>query len=133
MRLVDEFFVSRPLQEAAVELVTSAGWTSHLRFLRETLRERVHILAKSVVEHLPTCSFDLPRGGNALWIRLPRGIDDIALTEQALSEGVAVSPGGAYTIGEQEHRHLRLSFVAIESSSIEEAVRRLSVALSKVS
>jgi DNA-binding transcriptional MocR family regulator len=130
MRLVDEFFVSRPLQDASVEFVTSAGWRSHLRLLSEELRERASTLAAAVVKHIPACSFDLPKGGNSLWVRLPAGMDDKVIAEEALAQGVAVSPGSAYTISEQQDRNLRLSFVSISTSSIDEAVRRLSLAVS---
>lgn len=129
-RLVEEFFVSRPLQEASVELVTSAAWRSHLRALSETLHERARTLAASLATHLPDCHFDMPRGGNAIWLQLPPGVDDTVVTEEALAQGVAVSPGSGYTIGEQEHGHLRLSFVSIETPSIDEAIRRLAVAIS---
>ena len=130
LRLVDEFFVSRPLQEASAEFVTSGGWQSHLRSLSETLRQRIAALAASLATHLPECSFATPAGGSSMWVRLPAGMDDMVLGEEALAQGVAVSPGSAYTIGDQEYRHLRLSCFSIETLSIDEAVRRLAAAMS---
>lgn len=131
MRLVDDFFVSRPLQEASIELVTSAGWQSHLRSLSTALRQRSEALSASLAAHLPECSFQRPAGGVCLWLQLPRGLDDIAVTQRALALGVAVSPGRLHVIGEPEHTHLRLSFAAIGAQSIDEAVRRLASAIAE--
>ena len=131
MRLVDSFFVPRPLQETAVELVTSAGWQAHLRSLSAMLRQRFEMLAASVVKHLPECTFPRPAGGICLWLRLPRGADDHGVVERGLAHGVAASPGRFFVIGEPEHPHLRLSFAAIDSVSIHEAVRRLARALAE--
>jgi DNA-binding transcriptional MocR family regulator len=129
MRLVDDFFVSRPLQEASVDLVTSTGWQTHLRSFSALLRLRCQVLCSSLVKRMPQCAFELPAGGVCLWLRLPKGTDEARVVERALAHGVAVSPGSIYAIGESEHPHVRLSFVAIDTSSIDEAVRRLSEAV----
>jgi DNA-binding transcriptional MocR family regulator len=131
MRLLDEFFGPRPLQEAAIDFVTSAGWRSHLRTVSATLRRRVEALTASLLRHLPDCSFEIPHGGISIWLRLPDGVDDEAVVVAALARGVAVSAGSAFTLGEQEHRHLRLSFLAIEEGAIEEAVTRLAEAIAE--
>jgi DNA-binding transcriptional MocR family regulator len=125
MRLVDDFFVSQPLQEAALELVVSAGWQAHLRALSAALRDRCATLTRSVARHLPNCSFVYPGGGLHLWLELPRGLDAETIAEGAALRGVAVMPGGFYTIGEGANPHLRLSYASIEASQIDEAVRRL--------
>jgi len=131
MRLVDDFFVARPLQETAVELVTSAGWQAHLRSLATALRQRLEALAVALDTRLPDCSFPRPAGGVCLWLQLPRGTDEVAVVEQGLAHGVAASPGRLYTIGEPELPHLRLSFAAIDTPVIDEAVRRLAGAVAQ--
>jgi DNA-binding transcriptional MocR family regulator len=131
MRLVDDFFVARPLQETAVELVTSAGWRTHLRSLSAVLRLRSETLGASVVAHLPDCAFTPPAGGVGLWLQLPRSTNEDAVVARGLALGVAVSPGRLSVIGESEHPHLRLSFAAIETALVDEAVRRLADAISQ--
>jgi DNA-binding transcriptional MocR family regulator len=129
MRLVDDFFVSRPLQEAAVELVTAAGWQSHLRALSAALRQRLEALRGSLARHLAECSYETPSGGVCLWLELPRGTDEDAVVDRALALGVAVTPGRIYAIGESETSHIRLSFGSIDSSAVDSAVRLLSGAV----
>jgi DNA-binding transcriptional MocR family regulator len=132
MRHVDDFFVSRPLQEAAVELVTSAGWQAHLRAFASVLRQRSEALSKSVTKLLPDCSFMPPAGGMSLWVALPRGVDESVVVDRALALGVAVNPGRLFGIGESDIPHLRLSFAAIDTGAIEVAVRRLTGAIESV-
>ena len=129
MRLVDDFYVCRPLQEAAIDLVTSAGWQAHLRSLSATLRHRAGVLAAAVATHMPACTFQVPAGGMCMWLRLPRHTQEDAVVDLALASGVAVTPGRLFVIGEPEHPRLRLSFAAIDAHEIDEAVRRLAEAV----
>ncbi len=129
MRLVDDFFISRPLQEAAVDLVTSAGWGSHLRTLSASLRHRLEVLRAALAKHLPVCPYDIPAGGICLWLELPAGVDEDVVVERALAHGVAVTPGRIYLIGESERSHLRLSFASIDVGAIDTAIRRLARAV----
>ncbi len=129
MRLVDDRFISRPLQETAVELVTSTGWRNHLQAFATTLRRRSETLGVSLVSRLPDCTFQRPEGGLCLWLRLPGGVDESLVVERGLAQGVAVSPGSYFVIGESEHPHVRLSIAAIDESEIDEGVRRLASAI----
>jgi DNA-binding transcriptional MocR family regulator len=51
-RVVEDLFVSAPLQHAALELVSSPGWQRHLRALRAGLLERRDALVAAVRRHL---------------------------------------------------------------------------------
>jgi DNA-binding transcriptional MocR family regulator len=125
MRLIDDFFVSQPLQEAALEFVVSAGWQAHLRGLSTALRERCAVVTQSVLRHLPGCSFIYPRGGLYLWLQLPPGVDAATVAERAALRGVAVMPGSFYTLGEGASQHLRISYSSIVADQIDEGIRRL--------
>ena len=71
-RQVDDFFVSRPLQEAVVELLGSPSWDRHLRDLGVELGRRCRVLADALGDRLPGWSIDrMPTGGLHLWVRLP--------------------------------------------------------------
>jgi hypothetical protein len=86
-RLVDDFFVAGPLQQATLELVTSPSWDRHRRALRTALRTRRDTLAAALSRHLPDLApAVVPRGGLHLWVRLPDGVDDIALAAAAAAE-----------------------------------------------
>lgn len=133
IQVVDSFFVPRPLQETALELVGSPAWTSHLRALASALRDRRSTLLTALGSALP----DLlphrpPRGGYHLWLRLPDGADEPAIIASALRCGVAVTAGGPYFTAEAPASYLRLSYVNTPGTAqLEEGVHRLRQALSQ--
>ncbi|WP_093885947.1 PLP-dependent aminotransferase family protein [Streptosporangium canum] len=131
IRLVDDFFVTRPLQEAALELAGSPSWDRHLRALATALRERCANLAAAVARDLPDWTVTrLPSGGLHLWLRLPSGTDDTVVAGAARRHGVAVSAGRRYFATEPPAAHLRLGFAATNDlAELAEGVRRLRQAL----
>ena len=71
----------------------------------------------------------IPSGGYHLWLRLPDGTDEAALTAAALRAGVALTPGRPYFSAEPPAAHVRLSFAAVAGTGeIAEGVRRLRAA-----
>lgn len=129
MRLVDDFFVSRAIQEAAVELVTSGGWQSHLRSMASALRQRREALTAALASELPEASFERPLGGVHIWVQLPDEWNDVSISERAAANGVMVVPGRYFTIGESNRCHFRLSYGTLAPHLIREAVARLSRAV----
>lgn len=97
IQVVDTFFVPRPLQEAALELVGSPAWPRHLRAVSAELRNRRDTMTTALRLTLPELALPhIPSGGYHLWLRLPDGADESALVSAALREGVAVAPGRPY-------------------------------------
>ncbi|GAA4527467.1 PLP-dependent aminotransferase family protein [Nonomuraea ferruginea] len=127
VRLVDDFFISRPLQETALELLSSPAWERHVRALAVALRERCGTLAAAVTRELPGWTLDrVPAGGLHLWVRLPHGADETAVAGTARQHGVAVSAGDRFFATELPAAYLRLSFAgAADRAELIEAVRRL--------
>ncbi|WP_438304660.1 PLP-dependent aminotransferase family protein [Streptomyces sp. HUAS TT11] len=127
IQIVDTFFVPRPLQEAALELVGSPAWPRHLRAVSAELRSRRDAMTAALGLRLPELALPhVPSGGYHLWVRLPDGTDEPALVAGALRAGVAVTPGRPYFSAEPPAAHLRLSFAAVAGAGeIAEGVRRL--------
>ncbi len=134
IQVVDTFFVPRPLQEAALELVGSPAWPRHLRAVSAELRTRRDAMTSALRLHLPELSLPhVPSGGYHLWPRLPDGTDEAALTSAALRAGVAITPGRPYFSAEPPAPHLRLSFAAVAGvGEIAEGIRRLRTACAEV-
>ncbi|MFE9180506.1 PLP-dependent aminotransferase family protein [Streptomyces sp. NPDC007126] len=130
IQVVDTFFVPRPLQEAALELVGSPAWPRHLRAVSAELRTRRDAMTSALRLHLPEITLaHVPSGGYHLWPRLPEGADEAALTAAALRAGVAITPGRPYFSAEPPAAHFRLSFAAVANvGEIAEGVRRLRTA-----
>ncbi|MEU5868860.1 PLP-dependent aminotransferase family protein [Nonomuraea sp. NPDC047529] len=126
-RLVDDFLVARPLQEAALDLLDSPAWERHVRSLGAALLERCTTLAATVVDELPGWTLDrVPAGGLHLWARLPGGADDAVVADAARHAGVAVGAGSRHFPTEVPAAFLRLGFAAAaDHAELAEAVRRL--------
>ncbi|MGW2445559.1 aminotransferase-like domain-containing protein [Streptomyces sp. NPDC001675] len=143
IQVVDSFFVPRPLQEAALELVGSPAWPRHLRALSAELKARRDAMTAELARRLPELALlHIPSGGYHLWVRLPDGTAaaggpgpgaESALTAAALRAGVAVAPGRPYFSAEPPGGHLRLTFAAVAGTGeITEGVRRLRAACDEV-
>ncbi|MET9790330.1 PLP-dependent aminotransferase family protein [Streptomyces canus] len=134
IQIVDTFFVPRPLQEAALELVGSPAWPRHLRTISAELKARRDAMTATLRVELPELALPhIPSGGYHLWLRLPDGTDETALTAAALRAGVAITPGRPYFSAEPPAGHVRLSFAAVAGvGEIAEGVRRLRVACDEV-
>jgi len=131
-RLLDDFFVAGPLQQATLEFVTAPAWARHRRVLRTALRTRREALLTALGRHLPELAQQaIPRGGLHLWTRLPEGTDDVALAAAAATEGVIVFPGRPWYAAEPPAPHLRLTYAAAPPDLMDEAIHRLARALRK--
>ncbi|MBL7494999.1 PLP-dependent aminotransferase family protein [Frankia sp. CNm7] len=129
MRQVDDFLVPAPLQHTAVEMVTGPGWSAQQRAVSAALRARMGTLTAALAAELPECSFENPRGGISLWLRLPRGTDDLAVASWAARLGVVVMSGRYYVVGEQDASYLRLCVAGIREADIPAAVALLAEAV----
>ncbi|MBM2615932.1 PLP-dependent aminotransferase family protein [Actinoplanes sp. LDG1-06] len=124
-RLLDDLFVSGPLQQAALELVTSPAWDRHRRALRRELRARRDALLAALRRHLPLHDGPVPDGGLHLWVRLDPDLDDTAVATAAAAHGVIVFPGRPWFAAEPPAPHLRLTYAASPPELMDEAVQRL--------
>jgi DNA-binding transcriptional MocR family regulator len=131
LRIVDDFFVPRPLQEAALELVSAPSWRRHLSGLSRALTGRRGVLLAALAEHLPDARPSrVPAGGLNVWVGLPEAVDDVVLAGACRDAGVLISPGRPYYAAEPPHAYVRLSFAAAPSAgALEEGVRRLARAV----
>lgn len=137
IQIVDSFFVPRPLQEAALELVGSPAWSHHLRSVSTELRNRRTAMTTALRQELPALALPhIPAGGGSLWLRLPdveAGTDESAVVSAALRAGVAIAPGRPYFCAEPPFPQVRLSFAAVAGAAeITEGVRRLRAACDEV-
>ncbi|MFZ0387411.1 MAG: PLP-dependent aminotransferase family protein [Solirubrobacteraceae bacterium] len=130
LRIVDDMFVHRPVQEAALELVSRPGWQRHVAGLGQTLERRSRTLARAIAEHLPACTLGArPQGGMHLWVRLPDGCDDTAIAAAAARRGVTVMRGSLFYPAEAPAPHLRITFSATPTEAeLDTGIRRLAAA-----
>jgi DNA-binding transcriptional MocR family regulator len=132
MQAVDSFFVSRPLQETALELVGSPAWARQLRDISAALAERRRAAVDALARLRPELIDERlghqvgASGGYHLWLRLADGTDDRELAAAARRNGVAVTPGRPYFAAEPPAPHLRLSYAACRNlAELTEGITRL--------
>jgi DNA-binding transcriptional MocR family regulator len=125
-RVVNDLFVAGPLQEAALEVISSPAWDRHRRRVLKELRSRRDALVAAVSRLLPRVGLaDAPRGGLHLWVGLPEGTDDALVAEEAGRVGVVVSPGRHWFPAEPAGPFLRLSYAGAGREALVTGVETL--------
>lgn len=125
-RVLDDFFVARPLQETAAEFVASAAYERHLKRLRDALSDRIRVLDEAFRAKWPVTRLSLvPRGGFSAWLALPVGTDDVDFAVRAARAGITVSPGSSWYPAEAPAPGLRLSVAGADIDEIRAGVDRL--------
>jgi len=132
-RLAADFFVAPLQQITAAEVLAAPGWQRHLLTLRGALVERRDTLVSALAEHAPTLTSTPPRGGVALWVQLPPGIDEAILADECAARGVRVAVGATYRLTESSTGHLRLAFGKDDPGTLVTAAQRIGAALRTVS
>jgi 2-aminoadipate transaminase len=112
---------------------------AHLAAVKDELTRRATTLGDALRKYLPDgTSFEQPRGGYFIWIKLPEGLDGLELMNHAIAHHkVRFHPGERF--GSGLGRFIRLSFsyynaedLALGAQRLGEAIRSL-VALKKAS
>jgi len=122
-RVVAEFFVAGPIQEAALEVVHAPAWQRHLRQVRGMLAVRRDVLVGAVRRDLGDSSLTVvPTGGMHAWVRLPDAVDAEVLAAEAARAAVLVSGGRRWFPAEPTGSFLRLSYAAAADADLVRAV-----------
>lgn len=125
-RAAAEFFVSGPLQEAALEVVHAPAWAKHLRDVRTALVRRRDVLVAAVQRAFGDSAVPLvPSGGVHVWVRLDDRLDDALLAADAAAAGVLVSAGRQWFPAEPTGAYLRLSFASAPEVQLTRGVELL--------
>lgn len=119
-----DFGGSLPAQHITLKLLQD------LPALRERRRQQVQpardLLAGLLRQHLPEWQFQVPAGGQYLWVELPTR-QASSFTHHAARYGLRLFPGASMGLGELPDSFLRLPFT-LAPAQLPEAVRRLSAA-----
>ena len=116
---------SNASQLAVATYLETCDWKAQIKAYRELYRERRDALVGALGEHLPGASWNVPRGGFFVWVRLPEGLDARAMLPRAVTARVAYVPGTAFYFDGRGADHMRLSFCFPTPERIREGVRRL--------
>ncbi|MFI4875919.1 MAG: PLP-dependent aminotransferase family protein [Blastopirellula sp. JB062] len=118
--------VSIAMQSAVAKYLEAGGFDLHLRRLRQTLHDRSRRMAYYVHQHFPEeTRATAPRGGQVLWLELPRGFDSVQLFEEAAERNISVAPGVLFSPGERFRNYLRLNCGIQWTDTLQEAISEL--------
>lgn len=134
VKRVSDLSGSPLLQAAAAGFLASGAYDRHLAKVVEVNRERMRVLREVLAAELPDgCESTAPRGGHALWVRLPPGLSARAVAEAAGEAGVVVSPGDLFETEPGAEEGLRLSLARASTDEIPRGVSALAKAIRAVS
>jgi GntR family transcriptional regulator/MocR family aminotransferase len=117
---------------AVAELFEDGDLVRHVRRMRRLYRTRRDALVASLERNLGSAlSLTPPAGGMALWAPVDPGIDLERWSKAGLEQGVAFVPGRRYAFDDGPVQAVRLGFTPLDESELEEAARRMALALRK--
>ncbi|MBK6517179.1 MAG: PLP-dependent aminotransferase family protein [Polyangiaceae bacterium] len=119
----------RLVERALRELMTDGELERHARRMRRVYQGRRAALARALEEQLgDVVSFDVPRGGMALWARAPR-VDVDRWASACEARGVVLQPGSRFSFTGERVPAVRLGFAAEAEPRLRRAVRLMAEAL----
>lgn len=126
LKLVTMLASSRFVQQGVVSFFKDGAYDAHLRKQREVLRYNCDQLVNYLNEHWPSdIKLSVPEGGLSLWLQLPDNLNTLAHYNEALKEGIVITPGALFSAADHYHHCIRLSFAHPITQTREAALFRL--------
>ncbi len=109
LKLVSQLAGSRSQQQGLAEFISDGGLVRHLKRYRQQLQQQQSELI-ALLEPWKISTPTVPRGGLTLWVTLPEHVDTLRLYPQALTSGIAMTPGPLFSASGAFRNGLRLSY-----------------------
>jgi 2-aminoadipate transaminase len=120
-------------QRAIARLLETFDYDGHLGVLRKAYGSRCATMDRALRQALPAgAHWVVPEGGLFLWVRLPPGLRDDDVFQAAIARHVAVVPGHAFFVGQNDNSHIRLSFSNRSEELIESGMATLGEAVRQI-
>ncbi|HEX5779642.1 MAG TPA: PLP-dependent aminotransferase family protein [Xanthobacteraceae bacterium] len=108
-------------------------YDSHIRRLREALRERWGMMKEALAEFIPEASTAATAGGTSFWMQGPTSLDAQKLADAALARGVVIEPGKDLFYGSHEPSNFfRLGVSSIPTDRIRPGIEILGKTLRSI-
>ncbi|WP_209328839.1 PLP-dependent aminotransferase family protein [Lunatimonas salinarum] len=113
-------------QEAVAEFIDNGGYDKHLVSLRKRLFSNREQFIRSIGAYFPEgTQVSRPQGGFVLWIACPKHINTAQLYESAMEQKISIAPGRMFTLQDQFHHCMRLSFGLDWNERLEQKLKLL--------
>lgn len=113
-------------QVTAADFIASSAYDRHLRRLRGLLSEQRERMAESIAAYFPEGTrLNVPNGGVGMWVELPGGVSSQQMFEEALLEGVGISPGTIFSNSDRYEHFVRICCGHPFTRELDQALRQL--------
>lgn len=114
------------LHKALAEFLAKGRYREHLRRVMPTYRARRDALLDTLEEQMPAeVQWTRPSGGFCCWLTLPEGVSFDGLYAEALSRGIAYTPGEVFRVEPAARTSLRLCFGDLSEQQIRSGIATL--------
>ena len=127
-----DVFTSTLTQRALWRFMNGPGYTRHLRSARALYLARRNAFVEALAKDVPWADVRPPAAGLNVWLSLPPRISTQAAFDACARQGVLVMPSEPFYPTRQGPPALRLSFGHLSQEDAAEGVRRLGLALNKL-
>jgi GntR family transcriptional regulator / MocR family aminotransferase len=127
-RLLDHFSPALD-QLTLAEILTNGDYDRHVRRARGVYRERRDHLLAALAKHLPDLIVEGVAAGLHLLLRLPAGVDDVAIAQEARSAGIRVPALTLFRIRPSDSGGLVIGYGRLHELAIDAAIEELAKAV----
>lgn len=127
-RLLDDFSPALD-QLTLAELLRRGDYDRHVRRARGIYRARRDRMLAALAKHLPELKAEGIAAGMHLLLRLPPGVDDVAIAEDAKREGIRLPALSAFRIKPASSGGLVIGYGRLHESAVEPAINALATAM----
>jgi len=110
---------------------SSGAYREHLTIVRRAYADRRDALVAALRRSPVHLDVPSPAGGWFIWLPLPVGRPAADVLATAERHGVSFMPGSTFRVDRADDNHIRLSFSLLAATELDEAARRLGVALAE--
>lgn len=127
---LSDLATSTLIQRALDAYMTVGRYQTYLHRSCQIFRARRDAMVSALKRHMPGGSFEIPKGGLFIWLRLPKSVTVNDILPLAQKEGVSFAPGNSFfTDGKHGRDWIRLNFAAQPVDDIEEGIKRLGISI----
>lgn len=113
-------------QEAIAHFLENGWYEKHLILLRKKLYGNSLQFIRSLGEYFPEgTKVSRPQGGFVLWVELGNKTNTAELYEKAMTHGISIAPGRMFTLQDQFHHCMRLSYGLDWNEELESKIKVL--------
>ncbi len=113
-------------QEVIADFMENGRYEHHLRTLRGALHANSLQYLRAIEEYFPEgTKVTRPKGGFMLWTELDKNMDTAELFDIAMRQKISIAPGRMFTLQDQFHNCMRLSYGLKWSPLLDSKLRQL--------